>query len=64
MHVPQTRMVQPSLKAMAANSADPIKTVRVLVSFYLTTESEQTSGRPIHKEKFKVPISTENHTEN
>ena len=48
---------------MAANSAEPVKTVRVLVSFYLTTESGQTSGQPIHKEKFNVPISTENHKE-
>ena len=48
---------------MAANSADPVKTVRVLVSFYLTTESDQNSGQLIHKEKFNVPISTENHRE-
>ena len=48
---------------MAANSADPVKTIRVLVSFYLTTESGQTSGQPIHKEKFSVPISKENHWE-
>ena len=48
---------------MAANSADPVKTVRVLVSFYLTTESGQNSGQPIHKKKFNVPILTENHKE-
>ena len=52
------------MAAMTANNADPgVKTVRVLVSFYLTTESGKTSGQPIHKEKFNVPISTENHTE-
>ena len=33
------------------------------MSFYLTTESDQNSGQPIHKEKFNVPISTENHRE-
>ena len=48
---------------MAANSADPVETIRILVSFYLTTESGQTSGQPIHKEKFSVPISKENHWE-
>ena len=47
----------------AANTVDPVKTVQVLVSFYLTTESGQTSDRPIHSKKFNVPISRENHKE-
>lgn len=50
------------LPTMAANSDDD-KTVRVLVSFFLTTECAQSSGQPIHKEKFNVPISAEHHSE-
>ena len=31
------------------------KTVRAVVSFFLVTESGQTSSQPLHKEKFNVP---------
>ena len=41
-------------------TAKTVKTVRVFVSFFLTTESEQGS---IHKEKKYVPISAEHHKE-
>ena len=35
--------------------------VRVLISFYLTPESDKVEGQPIHKEKFNVPIEREGH---
>ena len=39
------------------------KTVRAVVSFFLATESGQTSSQPLHKEKFNVPISENDHKE-
>ena len=42
-------------------SSETSSAVRVLVSFFLTPESGTVSSQPIHKEKFNVPISAENH---
>ena len=39
------------------------KTVRAVVSFFLATESGQTSSQSLHKEKFNVPISENDHKE-
>ena len=33
------------------------------MSFFLATESCQTSSQPLHKEKFNVPISENDHKE-
>ena len=33
------------------------KTVKAVMSFFLATESGQTSSQQLHKEKFNVPIS-------
>ena len=52
-----------SLEAMAANSAEHAKKVRVLVHFYLTTEYGQSSAKQIHKEIFNVQFSTKNKRE-
>ena len=37
------------------------KTITLLASFFLTTESGQTSSHPLHKEKFNVPLSERDH---
>ena len=39
------------------------KTVRVLVPFFLATESGQTSNQALHKQKFNVPLSERDHEE-
>ena len=39
------------------------KPVRAVVSFFLAMESGQTSSQPLHKEKFNVPISENDHKE-
>ena len=39
------------------------KTDRAVVSFFLATESGQTSSQPLHKEKFNVLISENDHKE-
>ena len=39
------------------------KTVRVLATFFLATESGQTSNQPLRKEKFHVPLSERDHEE-
>ena len=46
-----------------ASSSTTCVTVRVLVSFYLASTDDSSSARtsPIHKEKFNVPLSGDEH---